>query len=46
VLVVRPATRVIGRAAEPELRLAECPHCGVGAPQLHPGAPAGTGSPR
>jgi EmrB/QacA subfamily drug resistance transporter len=30
--------------AGPRVKLAECPHCGVGAPQLHPG-PSG-GSPR
>lgn len=26
-------------AAGDTLRLAECPHCGIGAPQLHPGRP-------
>jgi EmrB/QacA subfamily drug resistance transporter len=39
-LLVRPAARPV-RAPE-ELRLEKCPHCGIGAPQLHPGAePAG-----
>jgi EmrB/QacA subfamily drug resistance transporter len=28
-----------GRTGEPSrVKLAECPHCGIGAPQLHPGA--------
>ncbi|MGQ0480493.1 MAG: MFS transporter [Pseudonocardia sp.] len=38
VLAVRPAARTAAPEPETALRMAECPHCGVGAPQLHPGA--------
>ncbi len=41
VLVVRPAARAAAPEPRTALRLAECRHCGVGAPQLHPGATGG-----
>ncbi len=46
VLVVRPATLASAEPPVDALRLAECPHCGVGAPQLHPGLPTASGPDR
>ena len=40
-LLVRPASRP-ARAPGSDLRLETCPHCGVGAPQLHPGPASST----